>query len=127
MALAGDVPVRRGAHGSGHAALATCARWVERGMPVIIFPEGTRSKDGALGPFKDGAFKLAIETGADVLPLGISGTHEAMPKHSWRVGRSRGRLVAGAPIASAGKTVAQLKAEVRAAVERLVQEASQAE
>ena len=124
MALAGDIPVRRGAHGAGHAALAACARWVERGMPVIIFPEGTRSKDGALGPFKDGAFKLAVETGADVLPLGLWGTHEALPKHSWRVGRSRGRLVAGAPIPSAGKTVAQLKAEVRAAVERLVREAS---
>jgi 1-acyl-sn-glycerol-3-phosphate acyltransferase len=124
MALAGDVAVRRGAHGSGHAALAVCARWVRRGVPVIIFPEGTRSPDGALGPFKDGAFKLAVETGADVLPLGIAGTHEALPKRSGRVGRSRGRLVGGAPIPSAGKTVAQLKAEVRAAVERLAAEAA---
>ena len=123
MGLAGDIPVNRGARGSGHAALQICAGWVKRGMPVMMFPEGTRSLDGRMLPFKDGAFKLAIDTGADLLPLGVAGTHDALPKRSWKFGRSRGRVVVGEPISSVGKGVEQLKDEARAAIEVLVKKA----
>ena len=119
MGLAGDIPVERGAKGAAASALLKCGQWVRQGMPVMMFPEGTRSLDGVMLPFKDGAFRLAIDSGADLLPLGVSGTHEALPKRSWRFGRSRGRLVVGAPIPSAGKSVEQLKAEARAAIKRL--------
>ena len=123
MGLAGDIPVDRGARGSGHAALQRCADWVKRGVPVMMFPEGTRSLDGKMLPFKDGAFKLAIDTGADLLPLGVAGTHDALPKRSWKFGRSRGRVVVGEPIPTAGKGVDVLKAEARAAIEALVEKA----
>jgi 1-acyl-sn-glycerol-3-phosphate acyltransferase len=52
-----------------------CARWLDRGVPVMIFPEGPRSKDGNLLPFKDGAFRLAVEHGADLMPIAVCGTH----------------------------------------------------
>ena len=122
MWMAGDVPVRRGDSDSAKEAMAACARWLSRGMPVMLFPEGTRSRDGQLLPFKDGAFRLAIETGAEVLPLAVAGTGTALPKHSWKFGRAEGRVTVGAPITTAGLTLddlEQLKARVRAEIETL--------
>ena len=122
MRMAGDVPVERGDSDSAKGAMAACARWLERGVPVMLFPEGTRSKDGQLLPFKDGAFRLAIETGADVLPVAVAGTGTALPKHSWRFGRAEGRVTVGTPISTAGLTLADvegLKARARADIESL--------
>jgi 1-acyl-sn-glycerol-3-phosphate acyltransferase len=116
MWLAGDIPVMRGDQESAKGAMARCARWLEKGMPVMIFPEGTRSKTEELLPFKDGAFRLAIELGADVLPLAVSGTRRALPKHSWRFARARGLVVVGTPISTQGMTqadVERLKAMAR--------------
>ena len=91
----------------------------------MIFPEGTRSRTGELLPFRDGAFRLAIEAGAEVLPLAVAGTREALPKHSWRFGRARGVVVVGEPIATDGMTLEDLptlKAQTRAAIEALYAE-----
>ena len=122
MWMAGDVPVRRGDSDSAKEAMAACSRWLARGMPVMLFPEGTRSRDGQLLPFKDGAFRLAIETGADLLPVAVAGTGTALPKHSWKFGRAEGRVTVGTPISTAGLTLADveaLKARVRAEIESL--------
>ncbi|HVG58538.1 MAG TPA: lysophospholipid acyltransferase family protein [Hyalangium sp.] len=116
MWLAGDIPVTRGDQESAKGAMARCAKWLEKGMPVMIFPEGTRSKTEELLPFKDGAFRLAIELGADVLPVAVSGTRRALPKHSWRFARSRGLVTVGTPISTQGMTqadVERLKAMAR--------------
>jgi 1-acyl-sn-glycerol-3-phosphate acyltransferase len=126
MTMAGDIPVERGDKQAAAGSLMKCADWVKKGMPVMIFPEGTRSLDGVMLPFKDGAFRLAIDTGARIVPLGVAGTHEALPKRSWRFGPGRGRVVMGAPVDSAGKDLKTLKAEVRAAVEKLAKEAEAA-
>jgi 1-acyl-sn-glycerol-3-phosphate acyltransferase len=109
MWLAGDIPVTRGDQESARGAMAQCAKWLARGMPVMIFPEGTRSKTEELLPFKDGAFRLAIETGADVLPLAVSGTRRALPKHSWRFARSKALVTVGTPISTKGMTLADLE------------------
>jgi 1-acyl-sn-glycerol-3-phosphate acyltransferase len=127
MALAGDVAVLRGDRGSGGKALGQLARWLDKGMPVMIFPEGTRSGDGALGEFKDGAFRLALETGADLLPMGTVGTDKAIRKHSWRIAAARAVVKVGEPISTAGlgmDDLEALKARARAAVEQLVREAA---
>ncbi len=80
--LSGDIPVNRGDRESGGAAL-TKARWyLDHGMPVMIFPEGTRSRDGKMGAFKPGAFRLAIEAQVPVLPVAVSGSAFGMPKGS---------------------------------------------
>jgi 1-acyl-sn-glycerol-3-phosphate acyltransferase len=122
MWLAGDVPIRRGkARSAGHA-LENCAEWLDRGVPVMIFPEGTRSLDGNLLPFKDGAFRLAIDAHAHVLPIAVRGTHDALPKNSWRFGQAHARVAVGTPISTQGMghgDVDRLKAEARAQIESL--------
>ncbi|HEX2204354.1 MAG TPA: lysophospholipid acyltransferase family protein [Longimicrobium sp.] len=52
---------------------------------VVIFPEGTRSRDGRLQPFKKGAFMLAIESGVAVVPTAVTGSYEIMPPGQWRI------------------------------------------
>jgi 1-acyl-sn-glycerol-3-phosphate acyltransferase len=107
MWLVGDVGVDRGS-AKALAALDECRAWLERGVPVMIFPEGTRSKTGQTQPFKDGAFKLAIDTGADVLPMAVAGTEHALSKHDWRPGFARGVLRVGTAIPTKGMTSADL-------------------
>src|SRR5262245_20915321 len=122
MRMAGDIPVERGDSDSAKEAMAACARWLGLGVPVMLFPEGTRSKDGQLLPFKDGAFRLAIETGADILPLAVAGTGTALPKHSWKFGRAEGRVTVGVPLSTSGMSLADvesLKARARAEIESL--------
>ncbi|HET7876256.1 MAG TPA: lysophospholipid acyltransferase family protein [Methylomirabilota bacterium] len=70
-------PVRR--DGTDTRALRTALGLLEAGRAVLIFPEGTRSRDGRLGPGKPGAGMLAVVSGAPVVPVFISGTERALP------------------------------------------------
>lgn len=85
MKLNGYIPIRRGDPHSREKCLAHCKRWLAKGSSVLFFPEGTRSHDGNLGRFKLGAFRLAIETGTDILPIVIFGSEKAVPKHSLKL------------------------------------------
>jgi len=108
MWAVGDIPVRRGDPNSAREAMSRCAYWLSQEVAVAAFPEGTRSASGELLPFKDGAFRLAIETGADILPLAVTGTHTALRKHDWRAGYSRGWLNIGTTISTAGMSIEDL-------------------
>lgn len=81
MTLNQYVPLVRGDKASVEKMMNTCRDLLRRGIPVLIFPEGTRSKDGELQPFKNGAFRLAHEIGCPLIPIGVVGTGEALPKH----------------------------------------------
>ncbi len=81
----GYIPLKRGDAESGRCCLEKARHWLARGVSVLFFPEGTRSPDGQVREFKVGAFKLAEETGAEILPVVIKGTRDAIPKHSWVV------------------------------------------
>jgi 1-acyl-sn-glycerol-3-phosphate acyltransferase len=61
--------------------MAACERWLDQGMPVLLFPEGTRSPDNQLLPFKDGAFRLALTKGCPLIPIVLTGTGDTLPKH----------------------------------------------
>lgn len=122
MALAGDIPIHRGDDRSAKDAMDRCAQWLERGVPVIIFPEGTRSPDGKMAPFKNGAFRLALDCGAQIIPIAVCGTRRALPKHSWRFGFTRALVAVGTPIPTIGRGAGDLeaiKAEARAQIEAL--------
>jgi 1-acyl-sn-glycerol-3-phosphate acyltransferase len=116
MWLAGDIPVKRGFGPSAVEAMERCRQVLGRRVSVMIFPEGTRSKTAELLPFKDGAFRLAIEAGVPILPLALSGTRTALPKHDWRFNRSVAEVRVLEPVQTAGLTLADvpsLKARVR--------------
>lgn len=57
-----------------------CRAWLEKGMSIMIFPEGTRSDNGEVGEFRTGPFKLASDTGVPVVPIVVNGTQKIMPK-----------------------------------------------
>jgi 1-acyl-sn-glycerol-3-phosphate acyltransferase len=129
MHLAGDVPVKRGFGPSAVEAMAKCREILARKVSVMIFPEGTRSPTSELLPFKDGAFRLAIDTGVPILPLALHGTRTALRKHDWRIGRSTAIVEVLAPVETAGLTpddLPALKQQVRgtivAARDRLARE-----
>jgi 1-acyl-sn-glycerol-3-phosphate acyltransferase len=82
----------------------------------MIFPEGTRSTDGELRKFKDGAFRLAIETGTPILPLVLDGTHPALQKGDWRFGVTDAEVRVLDPVETTGMTlddVSSLRDRVR--------------
>lgn len=122
MTLAGYIPVRRGDRGQVKSALERAKAWLERGVSVVFFPEGTRSPDGTVQPFKQGAFRLAIETGVPLLPVAISGTKDALPKHSFVFSREKCpmRALVGEPIAVDGYVEEDLAALMERAREEVV-------
>jgi 1-acyl-sn-glycerol-3-phosphate acyltransferase len=81
MTLNDYVPVVRGNKDSIVQMMEDCRRHLRRGSPVLLFPEGTRTRDGDLLPFKDGAFQLAAEMRCPLVPIAIHGTGEVLPKH----------------------------------------------
>jgi 1-acyl-sn-glycerol-3-phosphate acyltransferase len=76
------VPVDRSKPDRAKASIELAAEYVRQGTSFLIFPEGTRSKDGRLQTFKGGALLLAIEGGASVVPVACIGAHRIMPKKS---------------------------------------------
>lgn len=119
MRWGGDIPLRRGQGESVRAMLDECARALAGGISVMMFPEGTRSKDGELLPFKDGAFALAIRTGVPILPVALAGTREMRPKHSRWFGKAHACAKILAPIPTQGlgdSDVATLRDQARDAI-----------
>ncbi|QXD15654.1 1-acyl-sn-glycerol-3-phosphate acyltransferase [Rhodocaloribacter litoris] len=103
MRLAGDIPVERGEQMSRARVLVAARRVLENRCSVMFFPEGTRSRDGRVYAFNDGAFRLAIKAGVPVLPLVLDGSFNALPKDSWRFGEpSTIRLRVLPPVETAG-------------------------
>ena len=92
MKMSGDVSLLRGDRSSGAAALVVCEKWLKRKMSVMIFPEGTRSFDGEMRGFKDGAFVLAIRTQTPMLPVVVHGTRSALRKSDWRMGDAKAEV-----------------------------------
>ena len=82
MTLNDYVPLVRGDRTSAAAMFEHCARHLAAGSPVMFFPEGTRTRDGHLRPFKPGAFELAVEHGVPLVPIAVHGTRRALPTKS---------------------------------------------
>jgi len=80
MRGAGYISVDRGNRRSAFESLKKAAEIIRDGVSVLIFPEGTRSRDGNIGSFKKGGFLLAVNSGVPVVPIIICGTREIMSK-----------------------------------------------
>lgn len=119
MRMVGDIPVRRGERSSGISALAGCRDRLAKRASVMIFPEGTRSPHSDMLPFRDGAFRLAIEAGVPILPFVVAGTREAMAKGTFRFQKTSAEVRVLPPVETTGLTiddVAALRERVRALI-----------
>jgi 1-acyl-sn-glycerol-3-phosphate acyltransferase len=116
-ASGGCIFVDRGHHARAVASLQDAATRIRSGHCVLVFPEGTRSRDGRLGEFKKGPFHLAAEAGVPVVPVAIQGTRELMPQGSLRIYSGDVRVRFGPPIpVTPDTTPATLAPQVRAAL-----------
>jgi 1-acyl-sn-glycerol-3-phosphate acyltransferase len=80
--LAHFIPVERSKHESAIASLEKAIEAMREGQSFLIYPEGTRSPDGRLQPFKKGAVVMAIKAGVPIVPVACSGAHRIMEKRS---------------------------------------------
>lgn len=94
---------------------------ITRGSSIMVFPEGTRSKKGELGSFKDGAFRIIHEMKLDVLPLVLDGTSKAIPKKGWSLtGKQRMtlKILPAVPYSEiANESVQETKLRIRTIIE----------
>jgi 1-acyl-sn-glycerol-3-phosphate acyltransferase len=116
MRNAGYIAIDRGDHDSALKSLDEAARIIQKGHSVMTFPEGTRSKDGTIQPFKQGVFYLAIRAGVPIVPVTIIGASAIMRKRSLKINPSSVKLIFDKPIDVSGYTIEtrhQLIDEVR--------------
>lgn len=116
MRMAGDIPVQRSDAGSRFAALDGIRDRLAKRVSVMVMPEGTRSPTEELLPFRDGAFRVAVELGLPVLPIAVAGTRNAMAKGSMRFNGARAEARVLEPIPTDTltlKDVPRLRDEVR--------------
>lgn len=119
MSMAGDIKLQRGDRKSTVIAMRGCHDRLDKRVSVMLFPEGTRTRDGSLGEFKDGAFRLAIEKGCPILPLVVNGTREALQAGDWRMNVTDAEVRVLAPIETSGMDREQT-AELRDRVRQLI-------
>lgn len=118
MRQAGFVAVDR-AGKQAAAGVATAVNTLKQGLSVFIFPEGTRSPDGRLRPFKKGAFAMAIEARAPIVPVAIAGTHRLLPRDKWIV-HAGDVVVRFGPAVDAAAYAAKERGKLLARVESIV-------
>lgn len=92
------VPVDRRNRDAAVQSVRDAADVIRKGLDMTIFPEGTRSRDGRLLPFKKGPFYLAMESGCPVVPVTIRGTHAILPKGRFFLRRGKAELIFHEPL-----------------------------
>ncbi len=105
MRAAGYTSLDRSKRRSTYESMEICARKIREETSVVIFPEGARSFDGAMQPFMNGGFNLAIRAGVPIMPITIHGTWEIMPRTTKRVKKGKIRVVIDHPIETKGCTM----------------------
>ncbi len=98
LSIGGHVPVDRRSPTRAAASLRRAGAVVRGGTSLVVFPEGTRSRDGRVQPFKKGPFVVAKEAGVPVVPVAISGSGRVTPKNVIAVVPGTIRIAAGDPI-----------------------------
>src|SRR5215510_13339417 len=108
------IEVDRGNHIRAVKSIEDAARLVRDGVSIYLAPEGTRSRDGRVGPLKKGGFHLAAGTGAPIVPVAITGTIDILPRGG-KVMQSGQRVTVtiGSPIPVEGRELDGLMTEVR--------------
>jgi 1-acyl-sn-glycerol-3-phosphate acyltransferase len=119
MRLAKFVPVDRADKEAAVASVDVALGVLKEGLSLAVYPEGTRSPDGRLKPFKKGTFALAIEAGVPIVPVSISGAQHLMRKGEWTM-RPGEIVVRFGPSVDASQYPMERRMELLARVEELV-------
>ena len=98
MAAAGYISIDREGTRETVEAMNKAAERIRDGMSVVIFPEGSRSPDGTIQPFKKGGFTLAIKSKVPIVPLALTGSRDIMPKERLTASSGEIRIRIGRPI-----------------------------
>ncbi len=104
-------------------SMKEAAQKIRDGVSVVMFPEGTRSVDGRLLPFKRGGFNLALKSGCDIVPVAIRGSYRIAPKGSLKINKGSFDLHIGDPISVKDydrKSIDQLMNRVRGVMEGFI-------
>ncbi|OGW26394.1 MAG: acyl-phosphate glycerol 3-phosphate acyltransferase [Nitrospinae bacterium RIFCSPLOWO2_12_FULL_47_7] len=100
MRAAGYISVERENKRSAYKSFLTTVDKLKSGNSIVIFPEGTRSLDGKIGPFKKGSQLLAIRSGAPMVPVAIIGTGNIIKKGSGRISPGPVRIILMPPVSA---------------------------
>lgn len=115
----GNLPIDRSNPQAARDTIALAEERLREGTSIAILPEGTRTKDGSVGPFKKGGFHLALNAGADIVPFTFNGAFELKRTGDWHVKPGEIEIVFDEAIPTAGytkETLEDLMAEVRGVI-----------
>lgn len=126
MQRAGYISIDRSDRKAAILSLRRAAEIIRGGVSVMIFPEGTRSRDGNIRPFKSGGFILAIDSGVPIVPVIIHGTFPIMPKDKLRIRPGNVVLEIGKPVETSAYSRSG-KAELLEKVRQIISESHEKE
>ncbi len=122
MRAAGYLSLDRNSKESAKNVLFESRRWLKENVSMLLFPEGTRSLDGQIHEFKLGAFKLAQDVGAEVLPVVIDGTGDCVPKSTLKISNPAVFKVSiGKPVRLGGAAVEDLPQAVETIRQEMIE------
>jgi 1-acyl-sn-glycerol-3-phosphate acyltransferase len=117
--LAKLVPVDRGDSEAAAESVDLAIKYLKEGLSFCVYPEGTRSRDGRLLPFKRGTFVMALRAGVPVVPVSLAGTQHLMRKGDWRIYPGEVTVRFGPAVNAAGYAMEQ-RDELRRIVQSIV-------
>jgi 1-acyl-sn-glycerol-3-phosphate acyltransferase len=95
MLATGFIPIDRSNARKAMRSLESATAKISKGLSVVIYPEGTRTRDGSVGEFKRGMFVIAEKSGAEIVPVSLSGTFELMPRGTLKSRSGKVNMVIG--------------------------------
>jgi 1-acyl-sn-glycerol-3-phosphate acyltransferase len=125
----GQIPIDTTNPRATLSSLGEAARALRAGMPLFVFPEGSRTPNGQLQPFLSGAAYLAIRAQLPLVPIALSGVYELLPIHTHHFFPGELSLTVGEPIETKGMTLRQadsLTAQLRETIEKMKQAGNEA-
>ncbi|HYH96007.1 lysophospholipid acyltransferase family protein [Hyalangium sp.] len=121
MAMTGMIFINRSNHRKAVSSLERAGERIRSGKSILAFPEGTRSRDGLILPFKKGPFVLAIEAQVPIIPVAIEGSLQNLPRGSIWLRKHDIRMKVGHPIETKGLTPADREALLRQVRDAIIQ------
>lgn len=128
MRRAGYISISRSSPAKARRSVKQAVHMVKNGASLVIFAEGTRSKDGHLQPLKKGAFQLAISSGSSIVPVAIKGSNKVMPKGAFKLKKGFITIQLGTPISTVNyerKTMPELIERVTGCLRAMLEEEHQ--